>query len=221
MLVSGAEPRSFLVLNDDNEYSALPETFGADFLFWANGNAVGIQRKTCSDLIASIRGDRIARELAQMKELHRAVLIVEGDWHWGHDGAANLKGPGKDGFLRQQYDGIVMSLQANNIWVLTSPSIPGTITLLRQLEVFMSRETHTSLFVRPKSRGLWGTWLDRDWAIHLLQSFPGISVGTAGAIYDHVGLPLRWTCTETELRATPGVGPKRAKSLIGALNGEV
>lgn len=218
MLVSGAEPKQFLALNDDNEYSALPESFGCDFLWWHDGNAIGVQRKRCDDLIASIRGDRIAREMAQMKELHRAVLIVEGDWHWGHDGAANLKGYDHR-FLRSQHDGIVMSLQANNIWVLTSASINGTITLLRQLEGFMARESHTSLFVRPKSRGLWGTWRDKDWACHLYQSFPGVSIGTAGALYDALGVPLAWTCTEHDLLAVEGIGPKRAHSLIGALDG--
>lgn len=218
MLISPAEPKAFLALNEDAEYSAMVESYGVDFLFFPQGNTVGVQRKTCADLIASIRGDRIAREMAQMKELHRAVLVVEGDWHWGHDGAANLKGYDHR-FLRSQYDGIVMSLQANNIWVLTSPSINGTITLLRQLEGFMTRESHTSLFVRPKSRGLWGTWRDKDWATHLYQSFPGVSVGTAGALYDALGVPLAWTCTEDDLLAVEGIGPKRARSLIGALDG--
>lgn len=217
MLCSPAEPKPFLALNADGEYSTLPETYGVDFLWFSQGNTCGAQRKTCADLIASIRGDRIAREMAQMKELHRAVLIIEGEWRWGHDGAANLKGYDHK-FLRAQYDGIVMSMQANGIWVLTSPSIGGTIKLLAQLEGFMTREKHDSLFVRPKSRGLWGTWRDRDWAIHLLQSFPGISVGMAGTLYDAIGLPLRWTCTEEEVRAIPGYGPKRAHALIGALD---
>lgn len=225
MLVSPAEPKPFLTLSPDTEYSTLPETYGVDFVWFSQGNTCGAQRKTCADLIASTRYDpktgstRIGREMAQMKELHRAVLVVEGEWHWGHDGAANLKGYDHR-FLRAQYDGIVMSMQANGIWVLTSPSINGTITLLGQLEGFMTRERHDSLFVRPKSRGLWGTFRDRDWAIHLLQSFPGISVGMAGTLYDAIGLPLRWTCTEEEVRAIPGFGPKRAHSLIGALDGD-
>lgn len=218
VLCSPAEPKTFLTLNEDGEYSTLPETYGVDFLWFAQGNTCGAQRKTCADLIASIRGDRIAREMAQMKELHRAVIVIEGEWRWGRDGAANLKGYDHR-FLRSQYDGIVMSLQANGIWVLTSPSINGTISLLRQLEGFMTRESHTSLFVRPKSRGLWGTWRDKDWACHLYQSFPGVSIGTASALYDTVGLPLRWTVTEDDLLAVPGVGKKRAHALIGALDG--
>lgn len=217
MLVAPAEPRPFLELSDDNEYSPTPESYGADFLWVSNGNVCGAQRKTCADLIASIRDDRIAREMCQLKELHRAILVVEGSWRWGHDGKANLKGYDHQ-FLRSQYDGIVMSMQANNIWVLTTDNIPGTIGLLRQLEGFTSRESHTSLFVRPKTRGLWGTYNDRDWSLGILGWVPGWSIGTAGAFYDQLGLPLQLTCTEDEVKAVPSVGPKRARALMNAFH---
>lgn len=215
MLVSPAEPKAFLTLNDDNEYNDLPESYGADFLWWSDGNTVGAQRKTCADLVASIRDDRIAREMCQMKELHRAILVVEGEWHWGRDGAANLKGY-DHGFLRTQYDGVKLAMQANQIWVMESESINGTIRLLRQLEAFTAREEHTSLFVRPKTRGLWGTFRDRDWSLGILGWVPGWSIGTAGNVYDQLGLPLALTCTREELLTVPGVGPGRADAMMGA-----
>jgi hypothetical protein len=79
------------------------------------------------------------------------------------------------------------------------------------------------LETRPKGRDEWGKRIEagRDFAIFLLQSFPGIGAGVAGNIYDHFGyLPMTWRVTEKELAEVPGVGKGRAKTLWGALNGE-
>lgn len=213
MLCSPAEPKDFLVLGD---YSSLPETYGADFLAFPLGKTVGIQRKECSDLIASIRGsDRLAREMAQMKELDRAVLIIEGNWKWGLDGASTRRGC--EGFLRSQLDGIVLSAQVNGILVLHSASIANTIEMLPRVEAFFTKETHLSLFRRPKARGLWGTHYDKDWSVHFLQGFEGMGTGNAGALYDALGLPLAWTVTEKDLLSVKGLGKGRVGKLWRAL----
>lgn len=212
MLVSPAEPKSFLTLG---EYSSLVETYGVDFLFWPQGLTCGVQRKTCSDLLASLRGsDRIAREMHQVKELSRAVLLIEGSWGW-EKGVSTRRGC--EGFLKAQYDGIVLSAQANGVWVVTSSSVDDSIRVIRQVESFLSKESHDSLFRRPKSRGLWGTWRDRDWATHFLQGFEGMGVGNAGALYDTLGLPLTWTVTGADLRSVAGLGAGRVAKLLAAL----
>lgn len=214
MLVSPAEPRDFLTLGP---YHSTVESYGVDFLWFSNDRAYGAQRKTCPDLLASFRGgDRLSRELHQMKELHKAVLIIEGSWKWRPDGTSGRMGC--EGFLRSQLDGICMSLQMHGVMVLHSPSIAGTINLLPRVEAFTIRDEHVSLLRRPKPRGLWGTWRDKDSCVHLLQGFDGISYVTAAAIYDHFGgIPLGWTVTEKELLAVPGVGKVRAAKLWRAL----
>lgn len=205
MLVSPAEPREFLTLGP---YSSEPERLGGDFLCFPRGQVVAIQRKTCADLVASLRDDRIARELGQLQSADTAILIVEGDWRWDRHGRCRLKGYDA-GFLRSQYDGVMLSLQYHGVWVMTSPDIDGTISLLRQIEGFLSRDQHSSLFTRPKNRG----GGPRNWARFFYQSWDGIGTTTAESLYDTVGLPLQWTVTEKQLAAVRGVGKIRANNL--------
>ena len=74
---------------------------------------------------------------------------------------------------------------------------------------------------RPKPTTLWGSRSDRDWGIHVIQSFDGIGPGVAGAIFDRFGLPIQWTVTKADLESVPGVGKKRASKMWETLNGEV
>lgn len=211
ILVSGAEPAE---LRKIGETSGLPEQYGCDFLLVTPDGFAGVQRKEVRDLVASVRGDRIARELGQATSLVRLVLVVEGDWGWNRTGESRAV----PGFLRAQYDGFCLSVQHHGWWVLTSDSMAGTARLVRQVESWFQKASHTSLFQRPKSRGVWGTSTNRDWSVHLLQGFDGVGVDVAGNVYDHFGgVPLQWTCTEEELRKVDKVGKVRAKKMIEAL----
>lgn len=225
MLVAPAEPKQFLELSGDNQFSVEPEKYGCDFLMYPQGKACGVQRKECSDLIASVRADdRMSTGMSKMTALDRAAILFEGKWGWDKDGrSTKVKGAGRDGFLRSQFDGICMAAQANGVFVLFSDSIEDSIRVLRQYESFLSRESHHSLFTRPKSRiEEWGTARSRPWAIRFYQSWDGVSVVTAGAIYDAIGIPLQWDDDiEARLKAIPGVGPKRIQSLMGAFSNGV
>lgn len=109
----------------------------------------------------------------------------------------------------------MLSCQVNGMLVLHSDGIADTIRQITQTVRFFERESHDTLFVRPKHRAdEWGTSAHRGWAIHFYQSFPGISVVTAAAIYDAVGIPLHWD--DVDWDAIPGVGKKRAATLTGA-----
>lgn len=222
MLISSAEPKEFLALSDGT-YSSLPEQWGCDMLMFPQGRPVGVQRKECSDLIASVRDDdRMSTGISKMTALDRGAFLFEGKWNWDGEGRSRrVKGRGRDGFLRSQFDGIVMAVQANDMHVLFSDGIEDSIRVLRQYESFLSRESHTSLFTRPKSRiEEWGTARSRPWAIRLYQSWDGIGIDMAGAIYDAVGLPLSWDDgTEDRLLGIPKMGPKRVASLMEAFNG--
>lgn len=208
MLVSAQEPKDFLVLG---ERSSMPEDYGADYLCFPRGNVVGIQRKECSDLVASANDDRMCRLMNQMKELHRGWLLVEGNFKWNHDGVATKRGC--EGFTKARYDDILFSAQANNIWVATSNGIQDSIRAMRQIERFMTHEVNDHLFVRPKPRGLWGTWRDPDFGAHWWQTYQRVGIGAAGVLYAHLGIPARLTCTKKELQAVPGVGPKTVESI--------
>lgn len=217
ILVSPAEP---LVLRKLGVVSAECEKRGADFMLVTPNGTCSIQRKEINDLLASIRGDRLCRERGQLRAQDgQPIFIIEGDWEWGpRNGKSNALDHTE--FTRAQYLGVVLSLQSEGFWVIESKSLRETAELIPRIETWLSKDHHGSLAWRPKAGGLWGTASNRDWGVHILQSFDGTGPDTAGNMYDHFGgVPLAWTCSEEEMRKVPGVGPIRAKKMRGALNG--
>ncbi len=79
---------------------------------------------------------------------------------------------------------------------------------------------HKGINIRPKPVTKWGQRNDRDFGVHVIQSFDGIGPGVAGAIFDRYGVPMRWTVTKKDLESVPGVGAKRAAKMWETLNGE-
>lgn len=214
MFVSAAEPKSLQGLGT---YSALPEKFGADFLIACPIGMVGVQRKEVHDLISSRADGRLARELAQMKALDIAVLLVEGRLRWTTDGVLSTS---RSKWTRAQHLGLLFSIQSTGVWVNSAESVLESREYLSHLERWMMKETHAGIMTRPKPQTIWGSKSDRDWGIHVLQSFDGIGPGVAGAIFDLYGCPLRWTITKKDLEKVPGVGKKRADKMWHTLNGE-
>ena len=214
MLVSAAEPASLRTLGT---YSALPESMGADFLITCPIGLVGIQRKEVHDLIASRSDGRLARELAQMKQLDIAILLIEGRLKWTSDGVLSTS---RSKWTRSQHLGLLFSVQSGGTWINSSESIQESREYLSALEKWFMKETHKGLMTRPKPQTIWGDRNDRDFGIHLIQSFDGIGPGVAGAIFDKYGVPLRWTVNLDELESVPGVGKKRAAKMWRTLNGD-
>lgn len=177
---------------------------------------VGVQRKEIHDLIAS-RGDgRLARELAQMKQLDVAILLVEGRLKWTSDGQLSTS---YSKWTRDQHLGLLFSIQSGGVWVNSSESLMESREYLSRLELWMLKEKHAGLTTRPKPTTLWGTRTDRDWAIHAIQSVDGVGPEMAGRIFEKFGLPFECKVTVEELMTVDGVGKKRAEKIVRAFNG--
>lgn len=213
-MVSSAEPASLRTLGT---YSPLPEQMGADFLIASPAGLVGIQRKEVHDLIASRSDGRLARELAQMKQLDIAILLIEGRLKWTSDGVLSTS---RSKWTRSQHLGLIFSVQSGGTWINSSESIQESREYLSALEKWFMKTTHKGLMTRPKPQTVWGSRNDRDWSIHVIQSFDGVGPGVAGAIVDKFGLPLRWTISKEDLESVSGVGVKRATKMWETLNGE-
>lgn len=212
MLISPAEPKSFYPYG---KVSSIPEKWGVDF-WWPHKQlvSVGVQRKTIMDLLASMDDGRLARELAQMKRLGLGVFMIEGEARWTNDGMMSIQ---RRSITRAQWRGILLSLQSQGYWLMETLDTTDSIESLSQLKEYLGRSTPSSLMSRPKATGGWGKASNRDWGIHLLQSFEGVGQGTAIAIYDHFqGVPLQWTVTEKEMLGVKGVGKGRVKEMMEA-----
>lgn len=215
LLISPTEPE---LLRRMGETSTAPETYGADILIPGYGGLTGLQRKTTDDLLASASDGRLERELPLLRRLPRRALILEGRWTWTADGM--LAEARKPVTYRQ-----VMGILASVTWVHEVPILPTadlheTAELVGALEKWAGKAKHPSLLRRPSVRkeSAWGTATSRDFARHLLQSFPGVGITLADAIYDRFGrVPLAWTVSEKELLTVPGIGPHRARALHRSL----
>jgi ERCC4-type nuclease len=179
-------------------YSPLVEEWGCDFLVPTQGGWCGVQRKEVADLVASVRGDRIARELGQIAEspLVTACLVIEGHTTRYGDPFDRL-----GTFSRAEYQGLILSIQSRGIWVVHTLDLEETAEWLTRLPVWLSRGTHSSLLRVPKPRRV--STMER-----LLMQLPGVSLGKAAKIVEKYPAPFRWAVTRTELEDLPGFGQK-------------
>lgn len=214
ILVSPSEPQTILTLLGDVALThSMPEQHGADYLFFnTNGSKVGVQRKEVNDLLRSLEDGRLVKEVAALRRLQCAVLLVEGPMDFPAEGP---------GYTRRQVRNLLRSVAGTGVRVEHTADLEDTAAALLEMLDYYRKPEHTSMFTRPKAvKNDWKLTTDRDWGMFLLQSFPGIGPVLAGAIFDRFGrVPLAWTCSEKELREVEGIGRKRARELMRSLEG--
>lgn len=241
MLVSPTEPLPIRSIPGAKTSSA-PEKYGVD-IFWPTptGELWGVQRKQLADFVASAYDERLYKELGQMAQLHRGVVIIEGRVNWervpthtqvGQRGT-RVPNPPTDvpgdtviaglhtsvKWTKAQHLGALCRIQSAGYWLIQTSSIQDTIDSLLLLKKWsLKGDQHTSLTQRKKPVKEWGFLDNRDWGIYLLQGFDGIGYKVAADIYDYFkGVPIAWTVTVEELMNVKGVGEKRAKKLLTSL----
>lgn len=212
MLVSPAEPKELKV---GKKTSGIPEQFGADFLTLSPVfGRVGVQRKTVSDLLASL-GDRVPREIALLKRLDLGIWMIEGTPQWTDDG--HLLSSTSSSFTIAQYLGILWSLQSNGFWLAHTSSMTETIRYLSLLDRWLRKDRHSSLLRRQEPRGVLGKEDKTDRQIWILQGFPGVGYEKAKAIVTECeGLPFIVN-PAIDLESIRGIGPGIVRKIEEAL----
>jgi ERCC4-type nuclease len=223
IFVSPAEPKAVkMQFGERGDVSALPERYGVDFLWRTRGTWWGIQRKTVSDLLASLDDGRITREVAQMvSRVSLPTLVIEGRLHFTLEGRVAAHTWSKNRWTVKQWRGFLWSLASRGINVAYTSTTAETAEYVMQMADWSAKVRHTSVTARPKAvESGWGQPSNRDWGVFLLQSFDGVGAGVAGDIWDHFGrVPLRWDVSREELLAIKGMGPKRVDKMLATLDG--
>lgn len=213
-LISPTEPRQIQAMGVT---SSIPERLGVDILWDGRLGLCGVQRKTVSDLIASVRDGRLGKEIEQMERLTFKGFVVEGRPQWTLDGEL-LGDYGR--WSEKQHRGVLMSVQSRGIITLHSDGHLGTIRVVEHMAEWSRKEmSESSMLYRGNGRGdNWGQMTDRSTGVHFLSGIPGIGVELAGRIFDHFGrVPISWSVTPQELMEVKGLGKKKVAQLVKVL----
>lgn len=222
MLVSPTEPH---IIQQLGKLSWLPEARGVDVCWRARGAWWGVQRKRFDDFVASIIGGRLSKEIAQMKGgggtdgVILPVLVLEGVVRWTGDG--ELVGWDRINITRDQTEGRLFSLAMDGVHVFHTKDTLETKAFIERLERWSRKAKHSSSSLRPNPIVPWGSAGNRDWALHVLQSFPGVGVDRAAAVLDAFGrVPMQWDVSEEEMAMVKGLGKKTVRGMYGAFESE-
>jgi ERCC4-type nuclease len=201
--------------------SEMVQGLGCDIIWETPKGIAGVQRKTISDLISSVRsphahlGDQFQK---MMKAgLSHAFLVIEGVFQWSAEG--ELLGERTRWTQREQW-GIELSAQRQGIMVAHTRTPMETVACCEYLSGWTQKGEHvSSLLVRqgPQKNG-WGRLDNREYGIHVLSGYAGVGQEIAGRIFDHYGhVPCRHDVVEKALTEVPGIGKKRAEQIARVL----
>lgn len=215
LTVSSTEPARLRAMGDST--STEPENYGADFIWDAQGQMWGVQRKELSDYIASLHDGRLGMELQQMARLDHALLIIEGEPRWTTEGTLHTNYGGT--FTRDQYHSLRLTIDKMfNVRVYEVSSLTGTMDMIASFVNWSRKTDHNSLLTRPKEKSAWGSADSRDYRIWFLQGVPGVGPKIAAAIDDKLGgSPYTMRISREELLQIEGVGAKTADAIIKAV----
>lgn len=202
--------------------SSLPEKWGCDVVIRTSRYWAGVQRKELADLIASVQDGRLAEEVQRMAacgRLHVRALLVEGKVNWTTDGILLGKGFGAR-WTVSQHRGLLWSVRDQGIWVDFTNDLFDTAVWLKMFESWCGKDRHYALMRRPGPVSAWGRPDSREYGIHILQGLPGVGPELAERMFDTFGgVPWAWTVGQDELVKIPGVGKKKAATMLSMLNG--
>lgn len=214
MFVSPTEPEALRAIG---AVSLLPEEYGADIMWNSKLGLVGVQRKEFpSDFLASVQDGRLNMQLAQMKALDVAILMLEGRQNWTTEGQLIRSSYGRrDSWDRNQHRNYLMSVQLRGVSIQTTDSLPDTIFCINALRRWSNKAKHGALDNRPAAPGpQWGTTSNEDFVKYLYKSLPGINAVLADALFEHLGMIFRLDVSEDDLKSVPGIGKGRASKII-------
>lgn len=213
--ISPTEPKE---LHKLGTVSWKPELHGVDIMFASKGRWIGIQRKEVKDFVASIENKLLNKQLAQMGNLDVAILIIEGSFKFTTEGVLIGKDYGMT-WTDQQIWGLLLSIQAKGVQVVTTQSLTATARCITYLQRYYAKPRHSSLDSRGGPFSIWGTNpTDKEYAVYVLQSLPGVGPELAERIFDRYGLPMRLTVSVDELMEVEGIGKKKAEAIVKAMS---
>ena len=207
--VSPTEP--LVYRNYGKIITSRPESFGVDFLWEANQEIWGVQRKRTDDFLNSYVDGRLSKESYQAQDLTQAILIIEGVFQFSSSSGQLLE-RGKAGRLtRLSIQKMLFTLQAKDGWNILTVKDSGEFgTMLYSL--YGGSEKFEERASQRRERNRSQTSLER-----LLQSIDGVGARRARLIAQRHPGAVRLNITPDELLAIPGIGKDTVRRIFSEL----
>jgi ERCC4-type nuclease len=188
--------------------SSLCEANGVDCLVLTEKGYVGYQRKTLPDLQSSLSDGRLYRELDQIRNssiLVWSFLVLEYD-----PTRVTIDGQFLDAaFTVDHLRRLLAKVHANGIGWFCTHLPADTISCILSTSTYLATHDPAQLRRPGPPKDEWGNRTNRDFAIHTLQSVPGIGPTVAAGLYDAFGSDLfSLNVSRRQLLDVPGLGPK-------------
>lgn len=198
----------------------ITEQYGADVLGGTTDGLIAWQRKTTTDLIASVKDGRLASSVLKLRMVKYPVFIHERNVSFTSDGQVYAKYG--SGWTREQIRNLLRSMSyEHGIRTEETTDIQDTAHAIIELLKWMNKAGKgLGPITRGKllARNQWNVTDKRSWAVFFLQGIDGVGPKRAEAIYEaHKRLPVKWDTTIAELELI--VGKVTAERIWKALNG--
>jgi ERCC4-type nuclease len=225
LIVDSNEPPIIRAWANEQGHPVQRLPFG-DFWYRRDNYWLSIQRKTISDLVASVKDGRLEKDLRKGLQEERCdiALLIEGTFSVWKDGYVHL-GKRNSGISAQQMFSGLLDLWRYDVGIIWQPQNDPLTTcrLLGKLYEDINDPEHvTSLLTRSRGRkkGLWRGPSPQEQAIVNLQ-IDGLGPGKAVAAMGNLTLLEFLSLPYDELIKRPGVGPKLAKQIRTLCDGTV
>lgn len=164
---------------------------------------LAVERKSGGDLCSSVKDGRLFDQAMRLQDAYpRAVLLVHGP---------------PSGLPEPAWRGAICKLIEDGVNVLQAADAEDAAAWIDRLARRLVRERRA-----PRALGRRrAAPTAHASALAMLACAPGVSQTTARALLDHFGtVQAIATADEADLRAVRGVGPTRARALLGVLRAD-
>jgi len=220
-LISPTEPKKLRKLVKDIAIEAsFCEENGADFALFTNQGIVLIQRKTISDLVASVDDGRLAMQFSLMREYGDfQVLALEGKPRYRNEQLLLGRRTGR--WTRLGFRNLLRSIYyIEGIYIERTNDIQDTIECLKTLQAYFDADKHSAIHVRPRLNTSWLIPTRQERYLFFLQGLPSIKIVRAMALAEVFKSPLELFGADMQaLKSVPGIGDVVAEGIYNFLRG--
>ena len=200
IIVSKSEPEEACPRLSSYGLNAIPGEAGTDYVWYPHGKVFGIERKTVSNLLGSLKDRQLVAQAHHgVKEYDRYFVLIEGDTRQGRTGRYEFHSPKhpeadrdgwvESGWLYEAIDGMLLDLNLLGVFILHCPMFEYA---RRISQVVNSTMAESKKFIReqqrpalPATAALGGEMYKNSlWA---LMALDGCGPKVAEALRNHYG----------------------------------